>query len=257
VTGGTRYLALGDSVTFDYQEPTVVPTPNYHKASTFLGYPEMLGSELHLRVVNVACPGETSASLIKPSAPSNGCENSVTPGAVLYRKSFPLHVHYNGSQLGYAVSYLKAHGNVTLVSLMIGANDLFRCQKTTKDFCISEYKGVIKKVARNVKTMLGAIRNKAHYKGQIVIVNYYSPLTLALYATVIKQLNRSVDRAARPFHVEIADGFGEFAAAARHSASDPCKAGLLTQLLGGGCGVHTSYAGAALLAQAVEKAITL
>src|SRR5438045_3549492 len=32
-------------------------TPNYTKASTLQGYPEHLGSALHLRVTNVACPG--------------------------------------------------------------------------------------------------------------------------------------------------------------------------------------------------------
>src|SRR5439155_2627725 len=56
ITKGSTYLALGDSVTFGYQEQQVVPTPNYQDASTFLGYPELLGSELHLNVVNAACP---------------------------------------------------------------------------------------------------------------------------------------------------------------------------------------------------------
>ena len=55
-----------------------MPAPNYQDASSFLGYPELLGSELHLNVVNPACPGETSASLIDATAQSNGCEN--TPG---------------------------------------------------------------------------------------------------------------------------------------------------------------------------------
>lgn len=70
VTSGSRYLALGDSVTFGYQESPVVPTPNYHVASNFLGYPEMLGAELRLKVANAACPGETSSSFINTSAQS-------------------------------------------------------------------------------------------------------------------------------------------------------------------------------------------
>ena len=85
INQGSSYLALGDSVTFGYEEKQVVPTPNYMDASSFLGYPEMLGAELHLNVVNPACPGETSASLIDAMAPSNGCENG-------YRAAFPLHV---------------------------------------------------------------------------------------------------------------------------------------------------------------------
>jgi lysophospholipase L1-like esterase len=114
----SRYLALGDSVTFGYQEPQVVPAPNYHNPSRFLGYPEQLGAELHLRVANAACPGETSASLINASAQSNGCENA-------YRKNFPLHVRYKGAQLAYGISFLGSHREVKLVSLMVGANDLF------------------------------------------------------------------------------------------------------------------------------------
>src|ERR1700682_4758095 len=72
VTPGSRYLALGDSVTFGFQENFVIPAPNYHDPGSFLAYPEQLGAELHLIVANAACPGETSASLIDSSAPSNG-----------------------------------------------------------------------------------------------------------------------------------------------------------------------------------------
>ena len=61
VTKGSTYLSLGDSVTFGYEEAQVVPAPDYPDASSFLGYPELIGSELHLKVVNPACPGETAA----------------------------------------------------------------------------------------------------------------------------------------------------------------------------------------------------
>ena len=42
---------------------------------------------------------------------------------------FPLHVKYSGSQLDYAVSYLKTHKKVRLVSLMVGANDLLYAKR--------------------------------------------------------------------------------------------------------------------------------
>ena len=92
----------------------------------------MLGRELRLKVANAACPGETSASFINVKAQSNGCENTLGQPNVGYRRSFPLHVKYSGSQLAYAVSYLRTHPGVRLVSLMIGANDLFLCQKETQ-----------------------------------------------------------------------------------------------------------------------------
>jgi lysophospholipase L1-like esterase len=257
VTPGSGYLALGDSVTFGYEESQVVPAPNYPDASSFIGYPELLGSELHLTVANPACPGETSSSLISATAQSNGCENAPGNGPA-YRTMFPLHVKYTGSQLDYAVSYLKAHKNVRLVSLMIGANDGFVCQETTADHCASatETSAVSATITKNVATILGTIRSKAHYGGQIAIVNYYSlnyssAATTALSTT----LNTAQDKGAKPFHVVIADGFGELQAAALHSGGNSCTAGLLTQLSTGGCGIHPSYAGQSLLAQAVEKAI--
>jgi lysophospholipase L1-like esterase len=256
VTPGSGYLALGDSVVFGYEESQVVPAPNYADASSFIGYPEDLGSELHLTLANAACPGETSSSFINDTAQSNGCENSPT-GGPSYRVLFPLHVKYSGSQLDYAVSYLKTHKKVRLVSLMIGANDLFVCQETTADHCASlvEQAAVIGTVSTNVKTILSAIRNKAHYAGQIALVNYYS--TSPALDSITALGNSTIASTAKPFHVEIADAFDAFAAADAHSGGDPCKAGLLTQLSTGGCGIHPSYAGAAVLAQALANAIRI
>ena len=262
ITKGSGYLALGDSVTFGYEESQVVPAPNYADAASFVAYPELLGRELHLTVANAACSGETSSSLIDATAQSNGCENTPGKGNVGYRTSFPLHVHYTGSQLAYAVSYLKKHHNVRLVSLMIGANDFFVCQETTADHCtsLSEQGAVLATVVNNVKTILSTIRNKAHYGGQIAIVNYYS-LDYSSQATTAQSalLNQSVDSAARPFHIEVADGFGQFQAGAAHSGGNSCTAGLLTQLTGAPspCGIHPSYTGQSLLAQALQNAIRL
>jgi lysophospholipase L1-like esterase len=254
VRSGSRYLAIGDSVTFGYQEPQVTPAPNYHDPASLPGYPEQLGAQLHLRVINASCPGETSGSLINTSTPSNGCENG-------YRKLYPLHVRYTGAQLAFAVSYLRHHPRTRLVSLMIGANDVFLCQKTTPDGCTSsaELQATFTKLSANVRRILSAIRRQARYRGQLAIVNYYSLNYASAFITGISQrLNKAMDSAARPFHVEIADGYGELRAAAEHSGGDTCAAGLLTQLGSPGkCGVHPSFAGQALLASALLKAIKL
>jgi lysophospholipase L1-like esterase len=261
VVPGSGYLALGDSVPFGYQEAQVVPAPNYHNASSFYGYPEQFGAQRRLRVANLACPGETSSSLINPRAESNGCENHLGTGAG-YRTVYPLHVKYRGSQLGYSVSYLKTHRNVRLVSLTIGANDYFVCVETTSDGCAAhpEQEAVLRKVATNVRVILSAIRGKARYRGQLAIVNYYS----LNYASAVSNaqsaaLNTTVDRAAQPFGVKIAPSFGQLRLAAFHSGAqgDTCKAGLLTQLSTGKCGIHPSYAGQAALAQALMKAVRL
>jgi lysophospholipase L1-like esterase len=253
VTRGSAYLALGDSVTFGYQEESVVPAPDYMDAATFHGYPEQLGAELRLKVTNAACPGETSASMINPAAPSEGCETG-------YRKAFPLHVHYTGSQLRFALSFLRKHKNTRLVSLMIGANDAFQCEGTTPDHCTSpsELASLEAEISHNVHTILSSIRKKAHYGGQLVIVNYYS----LDYASPVDNaestlLNTTVDKAAKPFHVEIANGYGEFQFASMRFGNDPCFAGLLTELdnTAGDCGIHPSYAGQTLLAASVADAI--
>jgi lysophospholipase L1-like esterase len=240
----------------------VVPAPNYHNAAAFFGYPELAGDALHLKVANAACSGETSSSLIDPKAQSNGCENSPGHPGVGYRTQFPLHVKYKGSQLAFALSYLKAHRNVSLVSLMIGANDFFVCQETTADGCATpaEQNAVAAKVTSNIHTILGSIRKKAHYKGQIAIVNYYS-LNYAVPAVNAQSqlLNKTQDAAAKPYHVIIADGYGELQKAAAHFGGSTCQAGLITELNNtpGMCGIHPSYAGQSLLALSLEKAITL
>jgi lysophospholipase L1-like esterase len=258
VVPSSQYLALGDSVTFGYMEPTVVPAPKYADAASFPGYPEQLGARLRLSVANASCPGETSASLINASAPSNGCENSPSHNPADNYRDNPLHVKYTGSQLAFALSYLHSHHNVRLITLMIGANDFFLCQETTSDSCASEQNATAAAVTKNIHTILSAVRSKAHYTGQLVIVNYYS-LDYAEPAVNAQSqlLNQVQDAAAKPFGVKIADGYGELQAASAHSGGDTCTAGLLTQLSAGGCGIHPSYAGQALLAQALEKTIKI
>src|SRR6266568_6468363 len=123
VHAGVDYLALGDSVAFGYRPPAVTPPADYLDASNFVGYPEDLAAGIPLMLSNASCPGETTASMITAGAQSNGCENSVG-SPVGYRTLFPLHVDYSGTQLSYAVSYLRSHPRTRLVTLDIGANVL-------------------------------------------------------------------------------------------------------------------------------------
>lgn len=250
------YLALGDSVTFGYREANTTPPPVYPDAASFVGYPEDVAAAEGFHVANAACPGETSASFIVEGVQSNGCENS-PGGGPGYRTLFPLHVQYTDTQLQYAVRYLRYHPATSLVSLMIGANDGFLCQETTSDNCASELPSVLHQISSNVADILAAVRTQAGYTGQIVIVNYYSLDYSSPTADASSQaLNGAMDRAAKPYSVRIADGYGVWKAAAAHSGGNSCTAGLLTQLNGGGCGVHPSAAGQALLALAVEKVVT-
>jgi lysophospholipase L1-like esterase len=257
VTRGSTYLALGDSVSFGYEEASVVPAPDYADAASFINFPQIVGQNLGLHVVNLACPGETSGSFINASAPSNGCESAPAGGAG-YRTLFPLHVKYTGSQLQYAMTYLKSHRNVRLISLMIGANDAFLCQGTTSDNCASELGATAAKISTNVGTILSTLRHQAHYAGQIVIVDYYSlDYAAPTDNAVTAALNTAMNVEGRRYGAEIANSYGAFATASVHSGDDTCTAGLLTQLgMPGACGVHPSVAGQTLLASTLEGAIT-
>jgi len=260
VTPGSTYLALGDSVSFGYEASGVVPAPDYSRASSFRGWPEHAARALRLELVNASCPGETSASLINPAAPNLGCENQQGNPALSYRSNFPLHVKYSGSQLSFALSFLRKHPRTKLVTLMVGANDFFLCRSTTSDGCTSaaEQQATLRKIGANVRKIVRRIRQRAGYRGRIVLMRYYSlDYSSALLTGVSRAINRAAYDAAKPYRVRVADGFGEWRAASEHSGNNPCTAGLLAQLgEPGKCDVHPSWSGQALLAQALARALT-
>lgn len=251
------YLALGDSVAFGYRPPEVTPISDYFDAANFSGYPDDVAAAYRLKLVNLSCPGETTASMINFRAPSNGCENSPT-GGVAYRTTFPLHVSYAGSQLGRAVRYLRSHPATRLVTLDIGANDVFLCQATTADHCTgSDFLAVLAEVGRNTARIVGALR-AADPHVPIVLLTYYATdyRDLAQVATV-SALNATVALAAAPFRVRIADGFAAFWRAASGHNGDACAAGLLIALPAGGCNIHPSPTGHVVLARAISHALRL
>lgn len=262
VIAGSRYLALGDSISFGYREPTNLPTPDYTKASNFVGWPEDIAAALGLKLTNAACPGETTSSLINKNAASNSCENHYdsTTGQQVdggYRTLYPLHASYAGSQLSFAKNFLKQHPGTRLVTLMIGANDAFLCQKATSDGCVNEFFGLLTKIHNNVTTILKGIRDTG-YAGQIVMLTYYSTdYTDNTLTGEVAVLNNNLIQSAKPFNVRIASGFGAFQAATQQNGGDTCQAQLLTVLTNGDstCGVHPSVQGQALLAQTVMARI--
>src|SRR6266567_7855680 len=113
---GHDYLALGDSVPFGFS-----PLLNANDASNFIGYPEIVAQRLDIKDVNATCPGEATGGFLSLTGTDNVCRP--------YRATSPLHVEYKVSQMDYAVSYLTSHRNTRLVTLTLGANDLFRFQK--------------------------------------------------------------------------------------------------------------------------------
>src|SRR5258708_9150152 len=112
-----EYLALGASVAFGFN-PLVDP----HNADNFIGCPTPVAAALKENLTNASCPGETSSHFIDLTGSDHGC------GA--FRANYPLHVAYSGTQLAFADSFLTSHLTTQLVSINIGANDLFVLQTT-------------------------------------------------------------------------------------------------------------------------------
>ena len=254
VSGEPGYLALGDSIAFGYR-----PLPSfadYRNPAAFIAYPEDVARALKLNLVNAACPGETTASMINTGAPSNGCETNARGGPG-YRRIAPLHVSYRGSQLSYAVRYLQQHPDTHLVTIGIGANDLFRCEGTTADHCAGPDLGrTLAGVTANLDTILSALRNQARYRHTLVVVTYYAlNYGDAASVTPVEALNAALAGPAARYGARLANGFAAFRAASARAGGDTCAAGLRIKLASGGCDLHPTALGQQVLAAAVEAAL--
>jgi len=256
--GNGTYLALGDSVAFGYVPSAALPPPDYSNASNFTSYANDVAQSLGLNLSNASCPGETTGSMIDVSAHSNGCENYLGNVAYGYRTNYPLHVTYSGSQLAYAVAYLRSHPHTRLVTIDIGANDAFVCQTVTTDNCASptEFYGVLGAIEANLTTIYHAIRVEAHYTHALVALDYYSlSYTDPVQLVLSEALNQAIAAPTLAAHGIVADGFGAFQAASASSGGDPCVAGLLIKLPDGTCNIHPSPLGHEVLAQAILQAL--
>ena len=251
------YLALGDSVAFGYVPPQAVPPPKYQVAHSFVAYPEYLAQQLDERVWNAACPGETTASMLRAGAQSTGCENSVG-STVGYSTLYPLHVQYQGTQMAFALSYLAAHKHTRLITIDIGVNDAFLCQETTADRCSStaELAGVAAEITSNLSSIYQQLRQVAGYEGPIVALTYYS-LNYADPAQVAgtQFLDSLIANVTTANGGIVANGFAAFQTPSAAFGGDPCAAGLLIKLPDGSCDIHPSPEGHQLLAAAIAKAI--
>ncbi len=161
------YLALGDSVVFGFITQAGF---EYINPDNFVGYPDYVALMLPLAATNASCPGETTGSFLSPIAADNGCR--------AFRQQVPLHVAYVSTQVLFAEGFLGAHRNTRLVTIGIGANDLFllqqQCANDPNPQCIGAgLPGVLATIAGNMETILFALRATG-FQGVLMIVNYYS-----------------------------------------------------------------------------------
>jgi lysophospholipase L1-like esterase len=243
------YLALGDSVAFGFN-----PLLDPHNAANFVGYPEVVAARLDLRLVNASCPGEASGGFISLTSPlDNGCR--------LYRAAFPLHVKYTTSQLDFAVAFLLQHPDTRLVTLDIGANDLFVLQKQCNNdqTCISNgLPGLLGTLGANLGTIYGRLRGEAHYRHRLVGLTYYAlDFSNPAGVAVIQAINATVARATLAAHGRVANGFDAFEDIARFAGGNSCLAGLLivTSRQPLTCDIHPSLLGRNALASAILQAL--
>jgi lysophospholipase L1-like esterase len=245
---GHPYLALGDSVSFGYITQAGF---QYRNPDNFVGFPAYVGLSLGKTVTNAACPGETTAGFISATGADNGCRP--------YKANFPLHTSYTGTQLAFATSFLNSHPNTKLVTIELGANDLFilENQCAGSQTCIAAgLPAVLATISNNMDTIFKAI-DAAHFNGRLVVVNYYSlDYSDAAGTAVTSLLNQAVTSHAKADGAIVADAFTAFKQAAAVAAGNTCKAGLLNTTPGdqATCDVHPSQSGAELLAQAVLTA---
>jgi hypothetical protein len=240
------YAALGDSVPFGFRGDAA----RYQDPTAFVGYPELLADDPGLAVLNAACPGETTESLIDAAAQNNGCED--TPSSdVGFRTAFPLHVDYDSAdqaQLDYAMGAVQRDDDVELVTLRIGANDAFPCQQTTVDRCQAEVGTVAAAVQGNVDHVLATLRGQGGYDGTIVVVTYYALDYSGLEAAATRLLDDAIATAATG--ALVADGYEAFRPDAEAAGGSSVAAGLVLPN-----DVHPSAKGQRLLADAVAAAV--
>jgi hypothetical protein len=244
------YLALGNSVAFGFN-----PLLDRSNADNFIGYPTPVAAALKENLTNPSCPGETSSHFISLTGSDNGC------GA--YRANFPLHVAYSGTQLAFTDGFLKSHPQTLVVSIDIGANDLFVLANGCggQPSCIQAgLPGMLATLSANLDTIYGHIRNNDGYHHGLVALTYYSLNYSDPTGTfLISQVNQVVAARTLAWGGIVADGFGAFAAASTAFGGDTCAAGLRIVVVSSPltCDIHPSPAGRDLLAQAIVNALRI
>jgi lysophospholipase L1-like esterase len=240
--GGPALLALGDSIAYGWSGLADARSP-----SNFIGYPDLVAQRLGLADVNAACPGEASGGFLSPTGVDNGCRP--------YRLRYPLHELYQGTQLEFAEGYLAANPRVRVVTIDLGANDVFVLQHgcaaaPRRAACVEAgLPAVLGAVSANLRTIFSEIRRRAGYGDRLVALTYY-PLV-----SDTQRLNAAIAAAAQPFGVTLVSGPDAFASADRGAHGGACGAGLLIVERPGTCDIHPTPRGSRVLAEAVLRSV--
>ena len=171
-TDAQLYVALGDSLAAGYQPGGTELRDTAYPALTA----SRLGSDgAELTVENLGCSGETTTSLIQ----GGRCDFA------------------EGSQLEQAESLLKGRkGEVGLVTIDIGGNDLLRCVRGGAEIDTTCVGSGVRTVQQNLPTILQRLRAAAGDDVPVLVLGYYNPWVAA---KALDQPVKGVDAAAKAY----------------------------------------------------------
>jgi lysophospholipase L1-like esterase len=197
------YVALGDSLSQGMQPNIDGVTENTKEGYVNDLFATERGRIRNLKLVDLGCYGETSASMLTGKG---------NPGAALYHCR-----PAGGSQLAAAVRFLRAHharGEVPLVTVDIGANDVDRCaQAADIGTCVNDGTNSID---TNVPKILSALRRAAPAGTTFAFMNLYDPLLAGYFSpsghnlamatpALAQEVNGKLAAVAAAAHFKLAD----------------------------------------------------
>lgn len=186
------YLALGDSLAYGVQ-------PNL---TLNQGYADALFARLRVQgatqIVNFACPGESSVTMLDGGCPMRPLRK----------------VRYEGSQIDAAVAFITENrGQVSPVTLTLGVNDVINdigpgCREQRAAFADH-----LEAMATNLDVIVGRLTEALAGQGDLIVTLYYNPFESACpnTAAYVTQVNSTIAEAARRHGALVADATADFA----------------------------------------------
>jgi lysophospholipase L1-like esterase len=244
-------LALGDSLTFGFQQAKFLANPDPANFTT--GFVDDFANRLSdtapgrdVRVVNFGCPGETTSSFLA--------------GPCAYHAfGFSLHDNFAGSQMAAAEAFLAAHrGQVGPILISLGANDILAavtaCGGVNAQCLNAQLPGILAAVAANYEEVLARLRAAAP-DAEIIAVALYNPYavfdaqTNAVTNGLTAIINQEIGILAAGYRVRVADPLAAFDLA----PPQPARLCSLTLFCGAG-DIHASDAGYQVIADLIWAA---
>ena len=152
------YVSLGDSYAAGYQRFSETSAKTTRDGFAYQVVPRARARGYDLKLVNFGCGGETSVSILKRKTKCGG----LGPGGVDYA---------GVTQATAAERFLRKHrGDVKLVTVSIGGNDVTACAKQPDPVgCVGP---AMEDVKANGKALLKRLRKAAGPKTRIVGITY-------------------------------------------------------------------------------------